>query len=199
MKLLHDSSLLNQCDDHCIIKGFSTHFLKFYCSTVNYSSLLSMAQYNWGVGASVLRDWFATQYTSSVIWSFGFWRIKQWLINWRHNMVITAQSHSGYLTKLKPQNISAPSVSKTADTVSKPPVWRSHISPLLASYLVPLHLQPKEHIILQKVSFQSHKVLELQTSDGVEEAPSKEQGLLGRSHPWAPVLQWNSERKCSSC
>lgn len=76
----------------------------------------------------------------------------------------------------------------------KPPA-HSHISPLLASYLVLLHLQPKEHIILQELSFQSHKVLELQTADGVEEGPSKEQDLLGRSHPQGAVLQWNSEQE----
>lgn len=83
-------------------------------------------------------------------------------------------------------------MSEAAGTISEPPA-----PPLrrLTTHLVPLHLQPEERVILQELSFQSHKVLELQTGDGVEEGPSKEQDVLGRSHPQGAVLQWNSERE----
>lgn len=56
-------------------------------------------------------------------------------------------------------------------------------------YLIPLDLQPEEHVILQKVSLQGNKVLELHTGDGVEQDLSKKKYLFGGTHPQTFSLQ----------
>lgn len=90
-----------------------------------------------------------------------------------------------------------PDPAEIAGTTCDPPA-HTHLSLSLAIYLIPLNLQPEEHIVLEELSFQSHKVLELQTSDGIEEGPSKQQDLFGGSHPQASVLQGNRAQKCWS-
>lgn len=56
-------------------------------------------------------------------------------------------------------------------------------------YLVSLDLQPEEHIVLEEAFLQGDKVLELQTSDGVQQDPSKQQDLFRGTHPQPVSLQ----------
>lgn len=56
-------------------------------------------------------------------------------------------------------------------------------------YLIPLHLQPEEHVILQEVSLQGDKVLELHTSVRIKQDLTKQENLFGGTHPQAPGLQ----------
>lgn len=56
-------------------------------------------------------------------------------------------------------------------------------------YLIPLHLQPEEHVILQEVSLQGDKVLELHTSDRIKQDLTKQENLFGGIHPQAVSLQ----------
>ena len=56
-------------------------------------------------------------------------------------------------------------------------------------YLVPLHLQPEEHVVPQEVALQGDEGLELEAGGGVEQSSPQSQHLLGRAHPGAVSLK----------
>lgn len=71
-------------------------------------------------------------------------------------------------------------------------MWPTTMPTCRYVYLVPLHLQPEEHVVFQESSLQIDEVLELHTGDWVEQDLSEEQALLGGT----VSLKGNSTEKC---